>query len=46
MYRIKTKNIFTIRNRKATCLVTTRALQHIILGIWITLKEYELEKWN
>jgi hypothetical protein len=46
MYRLKTKNIFTIQNPKATCIVTTRVLQRRILFVWVTLKEYELEKWN
>lgn len=46
MYRLKTKKTFTIQNPKATCIVTLRVLQRRIFGIWITIKEYELEKWT
>jgi len=34
-----------VRTKKMTCVTIKMSLQIKILGVWITLHRYEIEKW-
>lgn len=43
--RRKIKNQSIVQTNKTTCELTKKSLQIKVWKFWITLKEYEIERW-
>lgn len=44
--RRKIKNKSVVQTKKTTCELTKKLLQIKVCKFWITIKEYEIERWT